>query len=41
MANNHRRLILSQVLSRMTTPLGLDIAFVMLFVALLLARALS
>lgn len=41
MATNRWGLILSQMLSRLATPLGLDIAFLMLFVVLLLACALS
>lgn len=39
---NHRwRSILSQLLSHLATPLGLDIAFVVVFVGLLLACALN
>ncbi|MDG4607602.1 MAG: hypothetical protein P9C48_00540 [Defluviicoccus sp.] len=39
MANGHWRSTLSRILSVVATPLGLDIAFVMLFGVLLLACA--
>jgi hypothetical protein len=41
MASDRWGTFLSRILSRMATPLGLDIAFLMLFVVLLLACALS
>lgn len=41
MANDRWSSILLQVLSRVTTPLGLDVAFVVAFAGLLLACALS
>jgi len=41
MANDRWRSILSRTLSVLATPLGLDVAFVMLFGVLLLACAFS
>lgn len=41
MANERWKSILSHILSLLATPLGLDIAFVMLFIVVLLACAFS